>query len=95
MSEVAAACVCTMLSIEKPESGVEVPGVKTVDPVLVELMEGARSALFVWFAPVAIGRTGDIALRLGGETGIRRPGAVFEVLSMSGVRRRLGGRKGE
>jgi hypothetical protein len=77
------------------EFGVDVPGVKTPDPVLVELIDAARSVLLMLTPLPARGTAGDIALRLGGEAGMRKPDPRFEVLSIRGVRKRLGGRKGE
>jgi hypothetical protein len=95
ISIAAAVCVCAILSMENPELGVEVPGVKTADPVLVELAEDGRSNLLTLAGPIGEGRAGDIALRLGGGIGMRMPVPAFEVLSKRGVRKRLGGRNGE
>jgi hypothetical protein len=95
ISIAAVACVCAILSIEYRDVGVDVPGVMITDPVLLEATEGARSILFMLLEVAADGMAGDIVLRLGGETGRRGPAPGLAVLSMSGVRRREGGRKGE
>jgi hypothetical protein len=78
-----------------PEVGVVVPGVKTTDPSLAEPRDGARSTRPKYPMPLVEGSPGDMALRLGGESGMREPGPTLEVLSMSGVRSRLGGSQGE
>jgi len=95
MSIAAAACVCAIESMEYWDEGVEVPGVKIVEALLLELTEGARSKRFMLPVLAMVGRPGDMALRRGGDTGIRGSMTRFEVLSIRGVLKRVGGRKGE
>ena len=95
MSIAAAACVCAIVSMEFCGDGVDVPGVIMVEALLFELTEGARSKRLMFPVLTIAGKPGDMALRLGGDNGIRGSITRFEVLSMSGVLRRVGGKNGE
>jgi hypothetical protein len=81
---------------EYSEFGVVVPGVKMTDALLAELIDPARSSLTK--LSMGLGTTIEPGLvALLGDVGTRPIGALFNELSISGVRRRLGagGLKGE
>lgn len=78
--------------MEYCELGVEVPGVRMTESLLAELTEGVRSLRSAFSMTLAVGRAGDMALRLFGDGMTRKPKPL---LSVSGVRIRAGGMKGE
>lgn len=97
MSMAAAACACEMVFTDCCDVGVEVPGVKITEVSLVELTDGARFAPITLCAVAVVGIAGEGSARLGGEAGPRAAIALFDELSISGVRSRAGagGTKGE
>lgn len=66
-----------------------------VEVLLFELTEGARSNLLMLPLCAIAGNPGDMALLRGGDIGMRGSMARFDVLSINGVLRRAGGKKGE
>lgn len=78
--------------MEYCELAVELPGVRTTESLLAELMEGERSFRSALSVILAVGKAGDIAVRLLGDAMTRNPKLL---LSIKGVRIRAGGRKGE
>lgn len=77
------------------EVGVDVPSVKIAESLLAEPTEGVRSLRNALSTTFVVGKAGDMALRLFGEaiTRVERP--KLDVSSISGVRNRVGGKKGE
>ena len=83
--------------LDSCEVGVEVPGVKTTEELLVDDAEEARPVFEAASALITSDRFCANAVRLGGDVVARGLRAGFNVLFMSGVRIRAGagGKKGE